>query len=524
MNVSLRPRVSTISRRKVLAALAAPLAAPLMLIVSSIIRPDARKARAQAGPAPVTAQVNPSRIRAHQAALPFAPGFGSGKTRLTLSSEDGDGAPMRLPPGPRHTLRLVNELPHAIVPRLRGIGAIAGNIIAPGASADLVFDGLRAGTHLLELRGLETARALADKAQTESGATNAEWPVLALIVAPPSEAAGPDPAIRDELLLIEEWPGGTIIGGTDMKLGIGANDPGGEAQTAAKMPVPLSANRLPRAIFAAPAGGTLRLRIINATPRHMLSLRLPDFAPVVIAIDGEDSEPFPPQDRQIMLAPGNRMDVRLTIPSGASAEQANASILVHDGIKARAIAHVEIVAPAAAMDAKSANPPPAAPQSGQAVAITPTPARPNLAGAQRIDLAFAPPASGSTAGAGLWRADTAPAPSSPAFTAAKGRTVSLALRNDFSAPVAFHLTGHRARLLDRLDDGWKPFWLDTIAVEPNETIRLAFVTPNIGIWDIEATLLAIAPPSAPPPAPSGDEKRGMDANGAFRFVTTFSVI
>ncbi len=489
-----RLRAAPLSRRQALAILAAPFAAPVIVRLFGQVG-GMSEARAQTGTGPVIPPAAQPLIRAHQTALLFPPQFSGGNTRLALSLEGGNGAPLRLPYGPPHTLRLVNDLLHAIIPRLRGIGASAPTPINPGATADLVLKGLRAGTHLVELRGPQAAKALNDQ-----DATNAAWPVLPLIVAPPHGTTGLDAPIRDEVLLIEEWPAAGK--------GTGAGDPG-----TASPNIPLTANREPRADLAAPAGGNLRLRLINATPRRMLSFLLPDMSPSVIAIDGEDAEPFPPRDRQIVLAPGNRMDVLLSFPAHANAAQGPAApILVHDGIRARTIALIRIAAPDALPDAHPASPPPTSPQSGIAA-----PERPNLTGAQRVELAFMPPLSDHTANAGPWRLEDAPAPASPAFTAVRGRTISLALRNDFAAPIAIHIGGHRARLLDRLDDGWKPFWLDTIAVEPGETIRLAFVTPNAGIWDIEATVLAVAPPSA------GSEKPSAGTNGAFRFVATFSV-
>ncbi len=52
--------------------------------------------------------------------------------------------------------------------------------------------------------------------------------------------------------------------------------------------------------------------------------------------------------------------------------------------------------------------------------------------------------------------------SAPACRVKRGRTAVLAITNPTSAPVTFRLQGHHFRLLDRLDDGWKPFWLDTL--------------------------------------------------------------
>jgi FtsP/CotA-like multicopper oxidase with cupredoxin domain len=62
----------------------------------------------------------------------------------------------------------------------------------------------------------------------------------------------------------------------------------------------------------------------------------------------------------------------------------------------------------------------------------------------------------------------------------------LTLTNRGEIPWAFHLHGHHFRLLDRLDDGWKPFWLDTLAVGPGQTQRIAFAAEYAGRWLVEA--------------------------------------
>jgi len=82
----------------------------------------------------------------------------------------------------------------------------------------------------------------------------------------------------------------------------------------------------------------------------------------------------------------------------------------------------------------------------------------------------------------------------PAFRARTGRTVVLALANRTAIATVFHLHGHHFRLLDRLDDGWKPFWLDTLAVEPGQTQRIAFAAEHAGHWLIESVATDWAAP------------------------------
>jgi FtsP/CotA-like multicopper oxidase with cupredoxin domain len=61
----------------------------------------------------------------------------------------------------------------------------------------------------------------------------------------------------------------------------------------------------------------------------------------------------------------------------------------------------------------------------------------------------------------------------------------LALTNRAAQPVTFHMHGHHFRLLDRLDDGWKPYWLDTLLFDAGQTQRIAFVAEHPGNWLME---------------------------------------
>jgi FtsP/CotA-like multicopper oxidase with cupredoxin domain len=67
----------------------------------------------------------------------------------------------------------------------------------------------------------------------------------------------------------------------------------------------------------------------------------------------------------------------------------------------------------------------------------------------------------------------------------------LALRNPSGQPHVVHVHGHHFRLLDRLDDGWKPYWLDNLVVG-NDIERIAFVADNPGKWLIEYRMLESA--------------------------------
>ena len=83
-------------------------------------------------------------------------------------------------------------------------------------------------------------------------------------------------------------------------------------------------------------------------------------------------------------------------------------------------------------------------------------------------------------------------PARPHFTVQRGRTVVLAIANRTAAPQVLHIHGHHVRLLDALDDGWKPFWLDTILCVPQQTTRVAFVADNPGKWMLHARAVGAA--------------------------------
>jgi FtsP/CotA-like multicopper oxidase with cupredoxin domain len=196
-----------------------------------------------------------------------------------------------------------------------------------------------------------------------------------------------------------------------------------------------------------------------------------------MAIDGQPAEPFLARNGAVVLAPGTRVDVfvDVTAPPGSTS-----SILLHDGKEARPIARL-IVSNEAAIRNAPLPPAPPLPSNG-------LPAQLELKNAVRIDLTLG----GSQ---GDWVTPPNFAKSVvPAFRTKVGRTVVLALTNRAEIATVFHLHGHHFRLLDRLDDGWKPFWLDRLAVEPGQTQRIALSAEYAGRWLIETAATDWAAP------------------------------
>ena len=155
-------------------------------------------------------------------------------------------------------------------------------------------------------------------------------------------------------------------------------------------------------------------------------------------------------------------------------------ILLHDGKEARPIGRIRV---AGEPPIRPAPLPPAPPLPSNGL-----PERLDLKNATRVDLPLGGP-SGDWVTPAKFVA-TAP----PAFRAKTGRTVVLALTNRAAIATVFHLHGHHFRLLDRLDDGWKPFWLDTLAIEPGQTQRIAFRAEYPGRYLIESVATDWAAP------------------------------
>jgi FtsP/CotA-like multicopper oxidase with cupredoxin domain len=241
---------------------------------------------------------------------------------------------------------------------------------------------------------------------------------------------------RDLVLLFQDWP---------------AANPGGieilVANGRAPLDLPLETAR------------RVRLRLVNASSRYLAPVRIGAPRVWVMAIDGQPAEPFLARDSQIALAPGNRADLFVDV--------GGADIAVGVGNSA------PIARLVGGRSEPLADPTP--------LPANPLPERMEFRSAVRLDIPLeqAPRADVTTALAHI----------------RLGRTVTIAFANRSDFAQAVHLHGHPMRLLDRLDDGWKPYWLDTVLVPPRATIRVAFVADNPGKWLLE--LRRLAAPNVP---------------------------
>ncbi|MEA2889106.1 MAG: hypothetical protein QOD11_3466 [Bradyrhizobium sp.] len=354
---------------------------------------------------------------------------------------------MRFRRGDQIEVTLGNDLPVPVVLNWHGVDGVptaepltARSPLASGAKDTFVLPLRHAGTFLCDLRLLGDGQARPS-------------PARALVVGE-SEPVIVD---REEVVLIEDWrlraDGSAIAPGIDPK----DTTPFFTVNGRGSLDIATRTNE------------RLRFRFINGCQRTVIALKIEDHDVRVMAIDSQPSEPFLARNGQLLLAPGTRVDAFLdaTRPAGSTS-----SILLHDGTQPRPIARLVYSSDAPIRDA----PLPAA----AALPSNGLPAQLDLKNALRVDLTLG--------GAQTdWAAPASFAPASaPAFRAKPGRTVVLALTNRAAIPTVFHLHGHHFRLLDRLDDGWKPFWLDTLAIEAGQTQRIAFAAETAGRWLIES--------------------------------------
>jgi FtsP/CotA-like multicopper oxidase with cupredoxin domain len=344
------------------------------------------------------------------------------------------GPALRVRRGEEVRLRLINELAEATTLHWHGVRLPNGMDgvpyltqapVAPGASFDYRFAAPDAGTFWY--------RPFAPE-QLDRGLSGA------LIV----EESQPVAVDRDVPILLDDWrlEGDEHLTANGQKL----------------FEVPVKTNE------------RLRLRLVNACRMRPMSLRFDQHRATVMAIDGQPAEPFVARDSRVVLGPGNRLDVFLEMALAPGSSAAAFTIGPRGEAPLLRFAY-DGGAPARAAALDDPKPLPA---NG-------LPGRIELRNALRVDLPLdsgGRPRTGATGNYGP-----------PLFTAKRGRTIVLAAANRTADLAVIHLHGHHARLLDNLDDGWKPFWLDTMMVAAQQTARLAFVADNPGKWLIDCALL-----------------------------------
>jgi FtsP/CotA-like multicopper oxidase with cupredoxin domain len=239
----------------------------------------------------------------------------------------------------------------------------------------------------------------------------------------------------------------------------------------------------------------LRLRLVNAANARVMQLRLDRHQATVMALDGQPTKPFVLRNTRLVLPPGGRADlfVDATLDGAADApfileygrgQELVFARLVYRGEPKRSV-------PLGPPQPLPANPLPTqldlreaftldVPIDGGAMSMMMRGGMmgPGMMGMGRTGMFWALANQSSTGHDGP-----------PLFRVARGRTVVLTYINRTAFPHAMHVHGHHFRVLNRGNQGWKPYWLDTVLVDVEQSERTAFVADNPGKWMLHCHMI-----------------------------------
>jgi FtsP/CotA-like multicopper oxidase with cupredoxin domain len=404
---------------------------------------EAKRAQAQLAPLPAPAVV--------------ALGYDSATPGPLLRLRNGEQLKVRLTNGLTEPtslcwpgLRIANAM--------AGIGGLTQTAVAPGGSFDYRFTPPDSGFNLY--------RPHAGAATTGQIGRGLYGPIIV------EEAASPANDL-ETIVVLSDWSlddqGQVRDNFSDAIAARGAGHLGAQL-TANNSAAPLTLNAAP--------GARVRLRLANAANARIMVIGIGGVKPLIIALDGQPAEAFEPLRNSFPIGPGARFDMMFDMP--------------RDGTPVR---FVLLGGGAAAIDGETDRPAIVFVARGDPVAQRPklagldaNPALPteiDLQRAKRVEIAIA---GGGAAPFSINGATASDWPAKPLFSVARRAPVALALINKTPVTQVIRLYGHFMRLLHAMDDGWEPYWRDSVLIAPGKTSHVAFVADNPGRWPIESAI------------------------------------
>ena len=238
----------------------------------------------------------------------------------------------------------------------------------------------------------------------------------------------------------------------------------------------LTVNGLPApARLRVQPGARVRLRLANLSASRIMWIKFDGVRAYVVAVDGQPTDTFEPLKATLPFGPGNRFELVFDMPPERNAS-AVITALIGQGMP---LALIETAGSATA-------------QTVARPAIAPLPPNPLLSESIKLQRALRTDVK-------IQGADTEwaingrkglPSPGKPLFSVKSGTPVVITFQNETTLPQVMHVHGHCFRALHALDDGWEPYWLDTIIIPEGQTIRCAFTAGAPGTWLIGSTILA----------------------------------
>jgi FtsP/CotA-like multicopper oxidase with cupredoxin domain len=384
------------------------------------------------------------------------------------------GPLLRVKKGEELNVRLVNKLSQPttlhwhglrIINSMDGAAGLTQEPAQPGSSLDYRFTPPDSGLfwyhpHCLPYSGEQLARGLHG----------------ALII----DEETPPLADRDMLAVLTDWQLGE--GGQIRDFDFAADGTGagriGETVTCNSRAAELQETLPPSA--------RVRLRLFNAAHSRIMVLGFEDVAPLVLAVDSQPCEPFEPAHGRLPLLPGARFDVMFDL---APAAGARAPLML--------LGANEVSRPLMSFTTAGPRRPPLPPIAP----LTQNPLLPaviKLEAAHRASLTIEAKADAKPGGSSepqgsplhwsLYGQSGRGFGPSPLFSVRRNTPVTLAFVNRTLFPQPMRVHGHAMRILHALDDGWEPYWCDTVLVAPGKTKRVAFIADNPGKWAIESAM------------------------------------
>ena len=226
--------------------------------------------------------------------------------------------------------------------------------------------------------------------------------------------------------------------------------------------------------LAARPDARVRLRLGNAATARLATIAVEGAKSLIVAVDGQPSEPFEPLNNQFPMGPGARFELMFDMPRDLGA---SVRLILRGDVGETDRQFVAVVADGEPIAARAAPP---------RLAANPLlPAEIALESARRCDFAITGGGSAPFAVNGTTFVDWS---TKPSYVLPRGAPAVFALANKTAFVQALRLWGHAARLLHSMDDGWEPYWRDTILIQPGRTVHIAFVADNPGKWPLESTI------------------------------------
>ena len=244
------------------------------------------------------------------------------------------------------------------------------------------------------------------------------------------------------------------------------------------------------------AGERLRVRLCSACNARVLELLFEDVSAQIVAVDGQPVAPEPlPADVKLVIPPSGRVDLAIDLVG----EPGSRAAIKEVSRQPIALAHFALAQGDRARDKALDTPvslprnPVRAPDLGQDPLVFSLRmeggAMSRMAGAEfkgkhyglrelaqehRMVWAF------------NGKADEH---SQPMFSVAAGRAVVIDMINDTAWPHAMHIHGHHMLVTARTRGEVKPWFRDTVLMEPREEMTVAFLADNPGKWMLHCHML-----------------------------------